>query len=112
MNMRELNSINCDRMEICVYGYIPVMISAGCIKKTYHRCDFKEDSTILKDRLGNDFTNKNHCSFCYNILYNSKPLKLTDVFHQLNDNFICKKYMFTTESGLETKRILDCQLDM
>ncbi len=112
MNMRELNSINCDRMEICVYGYIPVMISAGCIKKTYHNCDFKEDSTILKDRMGNNFISKNHCSFCYNIIYNSKPLKLTDICQQLNNNFVCKKYMFTTESGLETKRILDGQLDM
>ena len=112
LNMHELNSINCNRLEICTYGYIPVMISAGCIKKTYGRCDSLEDVTILKDRLGNFFKCKNHCTFCYNVIYNSKPLKLTDIAGQLNDRYVCEKYIFTTESGLEVKQILEGNMEM
>ncbi len=110
LNMRELNSISCNNLELCVYGYIPVMISAGCVKKTYGRCNSKEEITVLKDRLGNNFKCKSNCTFCYNVIYNSKPLKLTDVYDSLNSNFICKKYMFTTESASETKKVLDGQI--
>ena len=112
LNMRELKDLQCDRLEMSVYGYMPVMVSAGCIKKTYDRCNGIEESTILKDRLGNEFICNNHCSFCYNIIYNSRPLKLADLVDDLSDNFICHKYLFTTESGFETKKILEGQMEM
>lgn len=109
LNMKELNHLKSKRLEICVYGNIPVMISAGCIKKTYNRCDGKEGITIIRDRLGNSFKCKNQCAFCYNIIYNSKPLNLVDVADMLNENFISRKYMFTTESAAQTQRILSGQ---
>lgn len=112
LNMKELNHLNSERLEICVYGSIPVMFSAGCVKKTYGRCDGKEGITIIRDRFGNNFKCKNQCIFCYNIIYNSKPLKLTDVADELNDSFISRKYLFTTESAKETARVLSGQLDI
>lgn len=112
LNMKELNHLADSRLEICVYGNIPVMISAGCIKKSYGRCDGKEGITVIKDRMGNSFKCKNQCKYCYNIIYNSKPLKLTDVAYELNENFISKKYMFTTENAVETRKVLNGEIDI
>ncbi len=111
LNMKELNHLASDKLEICVYGNIPVMISAGCIKKTYNRCDKKEDITIIRDRLNNEFKCINHCTFCYNIIFNSRPLMLEDVIDNIKNKYISKKYMFTTESASETKMILNSQFD-
>lgn len=111
LNMKELNHLASDKLEICVYGNIPVMISAGCIKKTYNRCDKKEDITIIRDRLNNEFKCLNHCTFCYNIIFNSRPLMLEDVTDNMKNKYISKKYMFTTESASETKMILNSQFN-
>ena len=109
LNMKELNHLHCDKLEICVYGNIPVMVSAGCIKKTYGKCDGEEGITILKDRLGNDFKCRNHCKFCYNVIYNSRPLLLDELVDKLERRFVSRKYMFTTEDAAETKKILNGQ---
>lgn len=111
LNMKELNHLFNNKLEICVYGNIPVMVSAGCIKKTYGKCDGKEGTTIVTDRLGNDFICKNHCTFCYNIIFNSRPLLLEDEVDVLSSNFISRKYMFTTENAAETKSILNGQFN-
>ena len=108
LNKSELMHINNSQMELCVYGYIPVMISAGCIKKTYNQCDKKPESIKVKDRLGNIFINKNCCQFCYNILYNSTPLYLYDLSSELMAlSPKALRFNFVNESAVEVRDILN-----
>ena len=69
LNKSELMHLDINKMELGIYGYIPVMVSAGCIKKSYNKCDKVKEPTYIKDRLGNKFICINHCQYCYNILY-------------------------------------------
>lgn len=108
LNNTELGHLKCTGTEMPVYGYIPVMVSAGCLKKSYGRCDRKRGRTMLKDRLGNNFSVINHCVYCYNVIYNSKPLMLTDLSE---GDFRAKpsafRFNFVGETSEEIKSILD-----
>lgn len=95
------------RMEI--YGYIPVMTTAGCIKKTMNICDKKADFKYrLKDRMNNYMWIATNCRYCYNSIYNSVPLylgnDLKDFLHMNINHFSIR---FTMENEKETKDILD-----
>lgn len=107
LNKNELEHFDNDNMELCVYGYIPVMISAGCIKKSYNKCNKLDEFIKLKDRLGNIFMVNNHCEYCYNIIYNSTPLYICDL---LDKNKTIKaraiRYNFINESPKDIVNIL------
>lgn len=108
LNKSELMHLDNSQMELCVYGYIPVMISAGCVKKTYNKCDGRPETIQVKDRLGNIFINKNYCQFCYNILYNSTPLYLYDLSYELSKlNPKALRFNFVNESPMEVRNILN-----
>ena len=68
LNKDELKHIDNPKMELTVYGFVPVMISAGCIKKSYNKCNKSDEFIHIKDRLGNRFMVNNHCDYCYNII--------------------------------------------
>lgn len=76
LNYRELKDRGCEKEEFIVYGYMPVMISAGCGLKTCRQCDGKSTTYEIRDRLNNKFTTKCVCNYCYNIMYNCKLLSL------------------------------------
>ncbi|MCR5595038.1 MAG: U32 family peptidase [Lachnospiraceae bacterium] len=92
MNRKDLCELsdNADIFEdigkyLVVYGYIPMMITAGCIKKTYDACDHKnlsERRVLLKDRKGAEFPVVSDCAVCSNIIYNERPLSL---YGMMND---------------------------
>lgn len=50
LNHRELAGFCDASAELEIYGAIPVMFSAGCIKKTGSRCDGKTENIRLTDR--------------------------------------------------------------
>ena len=75
---RELQDLRVKDGEVIVYGYLPMMISAGCIQKTTRGCLKKSGQTTITDRYRNPFVVKNECDYCYNILYNYVPLYLGD----------------------------------
>ncbi len=62
------------RAGAVVYGYLPVMISANCLKKTFRGCEKKPGLTWLKDRCGKRFPVYTDCLCCYNVIFNSVPL--------------------------------------
>jgi len=94
--------------EMVIYGRIPLMISAGCLNNTYHKCDKKLHNISLKDRYGIIFPVKNNCAFCYNVLYNSKSLNLTAEIYEIEKMGISSfRFEFTTEEGREVKDILN-----
>ena len=76
LNSRELEEKGIRGEELMVYGNIPMMVTAQCLKKTLEGCTGRPELLWMKDRKGKDFPVKNHCRFCYNTIYNSSPLSL------------------------------------
>ena len=107
LNKSELMHLDLSVMELCIYGYIPVMVSAGCIKKSYNKCDKISGNNNIKDRLGNKFICVNQCKYCYNILYNSTPLYLQDLKAELLSlKPKALRYNFVNETPSQVKDIL------
>jgi len=76
LNSQELEQVGCGGAELVAYGYLPVMVSAQCIQKTAEGCTHRPGILNLKDRTGKEMTVNNHCTFCYNTIYNPSPLSL------------------------------------
>lgn len=100
------------RTAVIVYGTIPLMVTANCIRKTAGRCQAKlrgrpGSGLRLRDRCGTDFPVETNCLHCYNVIYNSVPYSL-----HLQENEVkrigadIRRYDFTTESAEECRRIL------
>ena len=109
---RELQDLRVKDGEVIVYGYLPMMISAGCIQKTTRGCLKKSGQTTKTDRYRNPFVVKNECDYCYNILYNYVPLYLGDRMeevYQIGPGRI--RLMFTTERQQEVRQILSAYFE-
>ncbi len=108
------------RTAMIVYGRIPMMITANCIRKTAKQCHeiyqtepnpqmmpLQRSQLQLKDRYGVIFPVEINCRHCYNIIYNSVPFSL----HQ-QENVVkrigvdVRRYDFTTETADECRQIL------
>ena len=104
LNSQEIREICTPASEMVVYGYAPMMISAGCVKKSIGRCDGKESITRLKDRYQKTFYVKNYCDTCYNIIYNTAPLVLLEQIGEIEEMGIHEiRLHFTIEDTEETK---------
>ena len=109
---RELQDLRVKDGEVIVYGYLPMMISAGCIQKTTRGCLKKSGQTTITDRYRNPFVVKNECDYCYNILYNYVPLYLGDRIeevYQIGPGRI--RLMFTTERQQDVRQILSAYFE-
>ena len=98
------------RQLLSVYGRVPMMITAGCVKKTAGMCSHREQAFFsITDRMGKSFPVRCVCGHCYNVIYNSLPLSLHSFVRKGDPvamgaaGWICS---FTTESGAETEEIL------
>ena len=108
---RELRERGCGESECVVYGYQTLMLSAQCLVKTTTGCTHEPGIRYLKDRRGVLFPVKNDCLICTGMIFNSVPLDLVSLSGRteaLSPASI--RYMFTVESGEETRRILGGQL--
>jgi len=76
LNNQELSQIADKKSELVVYGYLPMMVSAQCMVKNLKGCNHTSGLLKLTDRYKNEFIIKNRCKFCYNRIYNCKPLSL------------------------------------
>lgn len=104
--MEELHREGLDG-ELVVYGRIPMMVSAQCIRRTTTGCVKKREVLTLKDRTGALLPVKNHCAFCYNTIYNASPLSLLGLesaVRRLGPAVI--RLNFTTENQEETARTI------
>lgn len=107
LNERELGVLGVEGCELPVYGYLPVMISAQCVKKTSSGCDGKPGVTVLTDRYKKKFKVENCCQFCYNIIYNSDPLFLGNQTGEIEKLAPASlRFQFSTERGEETEKLL------
>lgn len=76
LNSRELREKGCRGQEILIYGAVPMMVSAQCLTKTVKGCRKHRGCLTMKDRTGKEMPVKNHCTFCYNTIYNASPTSL------------------------------------
>lgn len=113
LNDMEMKEIADGEEELVVYGYCPMMISAGCIQKTTKGCTGKTVIMKMKDRYQKTFYVKNYCDTCYNVIYNTAPLVLLQSRQEIEDIGIRKlRLHFTLEPGAETERVLKLYEDV
>lgn len=104
---RELQQRGCEGTELIVYGRIPMMVSAQCLKKSTAQCDHKASQIWIKDRKGNCMPVKNKCTYCYNVIYNSNPLSLLDMKKEILDlNPDSLRLEMTTENAKQTEEMI------
>ena len=107
LNLKELRELGTDNMEMLIYGRIPVMVSAQCLKKTTTGCDKKSETLILKDRYKADMPVKNRCEFCYNTIYNAEIFSSLGLSSQIKQfNLAAVRMWFTTEDASSVKELL------
>ena len=112
LNSRELSERGCAGNEMLVYGSLPVMVSAQCVKKTVESCTKRTEVLCLRDRKGKNFPVRNHCRFCYNTIYNSSPLSLLGERKRVLElGPSALRLAFTGEDSRETARILGAFVD-
>ena len=97
----------------CLYGYIPMMVSAGCVKKTTNNCSGKMGMNVsayetITDRKNNSMKVLTDCRQCLNIIYNSVPLSLHKQAESLSreKKIAAFRVDLTIEKGQDAKRIL------
>lgn len=107
LNLKELEELGCEGKEMIAYGRIPMMISAQCLRKNMMGCDRKYSTLSLKDRYREEMPVKNRCHFCYNTIYNAKPLSVLGIGEQiLALKPAVLRIWLTTEEQNEVSRIL------
>ena len=79
LNSRELRSLSVTGNELIVYGRLPMMVSAQCLKKNTSGCDHTPSTMILEDRRGMRMPVRTHCAFCFNTILNAQPLSLAGI---------------------------------
>lgn len=108
LNYKEICHRNNINSEMVIYGYYPLMTTAGCVHKNTMACDMKSQITYLKDRYNVLFPVKNYCGDCYNIIYNSVPVCLFSERQRLKQSGIsCFRLDFTIETGSEVENVLN-----
>ena len=108
LNSRELEARDSRERELLVYGSIPVMVTAQCIRKTVEGCSKCPEYLYLRDRKKKVFPVRNQCRFCCNTIYNSSPLSLLKDKKQIDRlQPEVLRLSFTSESAAQTGEVLD-----
>ncbi len=107
LNAGELMELGGRGKELIGYGYLPAMVSAQCVQKTMYVCEKKTVRIILNDRTGKGLYTENHCTYCYNIIYNPAPLSLIDQTKRIGELAPeAVRLQFTAEEPGETGEIV------
>ena len=95
---------------VSVYGRIPMMVSAECVKMNTERCPqgrfgLTEEQAVLTDRTGRALPVTCVCRYCYNVIWNAYPLSLHKSLERIAARLpqaACRADL-TTENGRETQ---------
>lgn len=113
LNFKELLQLGLTENELVVYGYLPMMVSAQCVRKTTSGCSKNSGQLIFKDRYQKSFCVKNHCDYCYNIIYNTAPLVLTDQKEEVQKlSPKALRIQFTTEDSAMIQYVMKLYEDV
>ena len=108
LNGRELEVLGVHQAELIVYGALPVMVSAQCIRNTSSGCTKTPGVLSIQDRKQQKFPVKNFCDFCYNVMYYESPVCLAEEQEQIRTLSPKRlRLQFTTEGKAETESVLD-----
>ncbi|MCI8865860.1 MAG: U32 family peptidase [Lachnospiraceae bacterium] len=113
LNARELAELNLwpagsQGWEAVVYGYLPAMVTAQCIQRTTGKCTEGPGVLYITDRAKKRLPVKNHCRFCYNIIYNPEPLSLLGQGHLVEKlEAAALRLQFTIETPQQIQAVLD-----
>lgn len=116
LNKKETYSLgNLEHCEMLLYGRLPLMYSANCVRKTLVHCEnqasAKPEVYKLTDRYQNRFPILQNCLHCYNVLYNTVPMSLHSQLKALmNCNCAVYRIEFSLENEQETKEVLNYYL--
>ena len=107
LNEKELKMRGSQESELLIYGYLPLMTTAGCVHKTIEGCDRKQEMRFLVDRYKKEFPTVNYCRYCYNILYNCEPLSLLNSVEEVRRiHPESLRLSFTFESRERVRQVL------
>lgn len=113
LNYRELQELGIQDCELIVYGYLQMMVSAQCVRKTTGACTKTPGYLQMTDRKNKEFTVKNCCDYCYNVIYNAEALSLLEQQEEIQTlSPKALRLHFTIESEEETKKMLYCFEDV
>lgn len=108
LNKKELACRNNENGELLIYGKLPLMTSAQCVKRSISGCKKTPGITYIKDRYNVMFPIKNNCNECYNTIYNSLPVILFGQAEELKRmQFEAYRLSFTTEEEKEVRNVLE-----
>ncbi len=112
LNKKEIIQRGCAGSEMILYGRIPTMISAQCLKKNTIGCNKKKEWLFLKDRKKKRFPVETVCRFCYNVIYNEVPLSLLEEWEEIKRiSPEAVRLCFTTENVQETVTVTQLFID-
>lgn len=107
------NNNSRQNISMVVYGTIPMMLTANCLRKTTASCQKSSKGHLLylTDRYNKKFSVRCNCEHCYNIIYNSVPYSLHMKRKELLKlRMSALRIDFVSESGSEAKEILEYYL--
>ncbi|MCR5486708.1 MAG: hypothetical protein K6F35_04165 [Lachnospiraceae bacterium] len=110
LSFHELMERGITGSELVIYGRVPMMVSAQCVRKNTGagRCGRGEEKEVifLKDRKNTEFPCLCYCRFCYNVIYNSVPVSLHGEEQRIRSLSPRRvRLSFTTEEPEEACRI-------
>lgn len=112
LNRKELGMLRADcGTQFVLYGFLPLMYTANCVRKTLDHCinDKENENNIyrLTDRYKNVFAVRQNCIHCYNTLYNTVPLSLHGQLESiLEKNYNVLRLDFSIEDKEQTKAVI------
>ena len=110
LNKGELTQIRMPeviRKEQVVYAYLPLMVTANCLKKTTDQCGQKSAVKVIYDRYKKAFFSKSRCRLCYSELYNCVPISLHKYLKDIRYPVDAYRVDFTIEDSVKMRAVLD-----
>lgn len=101
-------------MAYNIYGHIPMMISAGCVKNTLDKCSGQRgriysENFKMTDRMNNDLPVTIKCRDCMNIIWNAHPTSLHKKLSEImgDHRFDHLRMDFTVEDRKKTGTVYE-----
>lgn len=108
LNKNELRTRSVYGEEMIVYGRIPLMVSAQCVRKTLDKCTSTPGFFYINDRKNISFPVFCNCNECLNIIFNSVPnfvKRENEIFDIVKPSV--KRLIFTNEDGKMIRSMLE-----
>lgn len=99
-------------IELIVYGKLPLMVSAQCVVADREGCVFgktNQENGVREftDERGRGFFSVNFCKYCYNVIYQKKPLDIRKRVAEYKPlSMASRRLSFTLETPQEVTEIL------